>query len=93
MIAPTELMQNYERLSTPFDPNQPIEMFFEEIQDARAFTVTGVQPYGNGSIVNVDFTIAFNTGVFPDACCMWQVRAAAENMWAQFKIDFTSTHR
>jgi hypothetical protein len=24
MIAPTELTQNYERLNTPYDPNQPI---------------------------------------------------------------------
>jgi hypothetical protein len=27
MIAPTELTQNYERLNTPYDPNQPIENF------------------------------------------------------------------
>jgi hypothetical protein len=25
VIAPTELIQNYERLDTPYDPNQPIE--------------------------------------------------------------------
>jgi hypothetical protein len=34
MIAPTELTQNYERLNTPYDPNQPIEMLFQQIQDA-----------------------------------------------------------
>jgi hypothetical protein len=34
MIAPTELTQNYERLNTPYDPNQPIEMLFQKIQDA-----------------------------------------------------------
>jgi hypothetical protein len=34
MIAPTELMQNYERLNTPYDPNQPIEALFQQIQDA-----------------------------------------------------------
>jgi hypothetical protein len=28
MIAPTELTQNYERLNTPYDPNQPIETLF-----------------------------------------------------------------
>jgi hypothetical protein len=27
MIAPSELTQNYERLNTPYDPNQPIEAF------------------------------------------------------------------
>jgi 6-pyruvoyl-tetrahydropterin synthase len=34
MIAPTELTQNYERLNTPYDPNQLIETLFQQIQDA-----------------------------------------------------------
>jgi hypothetical protein len=50
MIAPTELTQNYERLNTPYDPNQPIETLFQQIQDARAFAVTGGQPYGAAMI-------------------------------------------
>jgi hypothetical protein len=37
MIAPTELAQNYERLNTPYDPNQQTENLFQHIQDARAF--------------------------------------------------------
>jgi hypothetical protein len=41
MIAPTELTQNYERLNTPYDPNQPIETLFQQIQDARALAVAG----------------------------------------------------
>jgi hypothetical protein len=68
MIAPTELTQNYERLNTPYDPNQPIETLFQEIQDARAFAVAGGQPYGAAMIVNVAYTLVFNTGLFPDAC-------------------------
>jgi hypothetical protein len=62
MIAPTELTQNYERLNTPYDPNQPIETLFQQIQDARAFAVAGGQPYGNAMIVNVAYTLVFNTG-------------------------------
>jgi hypothetical protein len=64
MIAPTELTQNYERLNTPYDPNQPIERLFQKIQDARAFVVAGGQPCGNAMIINVDYTLVFNTGVF-----------------------------
>jgi hypothetical protein len=44
IIAPTELTQNYERLNTPYDPYQPIETLFQQIQDARAFEVAGGQP-------------------------------------------------
>jgi hypothetical protein len=77
MIAPTELTQNCERLNTPYDPNQPIEMLFQQIQDARAFAVAGGQPYGAALIVNVAYTLIFNTGLFPDACRAWQSRAIA----------------
>jgi hypothetical protein len=93
MIAPTELTQNYELLNTPCDPNQPIEMLFQQIQDARDFAVAGGQPYGAAMIVNVAYTLIFNTGLFPDACRAWQSRAIAGKTWAQFKLDFTTAHR
>jgi hypothetical protein len=93
MIAPTELTQKYERLNTPYDPNQPIETLFQQIQDARAFAVAGGQPYGAAMIVNVAYTLVFNTGLFPDACQAWQSRAIAGKTWAQFKLDFATAHR
>jgi hypothetical protein len=61
MIALTELTQNYERLNTPYDPNLPIETLFQQIQDARAFAVAGGHPYGAAMIVNVAYTLVFNT--------------------------------
>jgi hypothetical protein len=93
MIAPTELTQNYERLNTPYDPNQPIKMLFQQIQDTRAFAVAGGQPYGAAMIVNVTYTLIFNMGLFPDACRAWQSRAIAVKTWSQFKLDFTTAHR
>jgi hypothetical protein len=93
MIAPTELTQNYERLNTPCDPNQPIETLFQQIQDARAFAVAGGQPYGAAMIVNVAYTLVSNAGLYLDACRAWQSRAIAAKTWAQFKIDFATAHR
>jgi hypothetical protein len=93
MIAPTEITQNYERLNTPYDPNLLIETIFQQIQDARAFAVAGGQPYGAAMIVNVAYTLVFNTGLFPDAYRAWQSIAIAGKTWAQFKIDFTTAHR
>jgi hypothetical protein len=93
MIAPTELTQNYERLNTPYDPNLPIEALFQQIQDARAFAVAGVQPYGAAVIVKVAYTLVFNTGLFPDDCRTWQSRSIAGKTWVQFKIDFATAHR
>jgi hypothetical protein len=93
MIALTELTQNYERLNAPYNPNQPIETLFQQIQDARAFAVAGGQPYGAAAIVNVAYTLVFNMGLSPDACRAWQSRAIAGETWAQFKLDFATAHR
>jgi hypothetical protein len=92
MIASTELTQNYEHLNTPYDPNEPIETLFQKIQDARAFAVAGGLPYGAAMIVNVAYTLVFNTGLFPDAYRAWQLRAIAAKTWAQFKIDFATAN-
>jgi hypothetical protein len=55
--------------------------------------VAGDQPYGVALIVNVAYTLVFNTGMFPDACRAWKSRAIAAKTWAQFKIDSASAHR
>jgi hypothetical protein len=44
-------------------------------------------------IVNVAYTLIFNTVFFPNACHAWQSRAIAAKTWAQFKIDFATAHR
>jgi hypothetical protein len=68
-------------------------MLFQQIQDARAFVVAGGQLYGAAMIVNVAYTLVFNTGLFPDACLAWQSRAIAGKTWKQFKLDFATVHR
>jgi hypothetical protein len=92
MITPTELAQNYERLNTPYDPNQPIETLFQKIQDDRAFARAGGQLYGAAMIVNVAYTLISNTGLFPNACRAWQSRVIARKTRAQFKLDFATSH-
>jgi hypothetical protein len=93
MIAPTELTQSYERLDAPYDPNQPIETLFQQIQEARAFAVAGRQTFGAAMILNVAYTLVFNMRLFPDARWAWQSRAIAGKTWAQFKLDFATAHR
>jgi hypothetical protein len=55
--------------------------------------VAGGQPYGAAMIINVAYTLVFNTGLYPDACRAWQSRAITAKTWAQFKIDFSTAHR
>jgi hypothetical protein len=54
--------------------------------------MAGGQPYGAAMIVNVAYTLVFNTGLFPNSCHAWQSRAIATKIWAPFKIDFATAH-
>jgi hypothetical protein len=92
VIAPTEHMQNYERINTPYVPNQLIESLFQQIKDARAFAISGGQPDGDTMIANVAYTLVFNTCLLLDACRAWQVRPAAQNTWTNFKVHFAAAH-
>jgi hypothetical protein len=68
---------------------------FQQIQDAPALAVAGAggQPYGDAMIVNIAYTIMFNTCLFPDACSAWQVRSAAQKTWTNFNIHLAAAHR
>jgi hypothetical protein len=76
-----------------YDPNQLIKNLFQQIQDARAFAGASGQPYRDVIIVDVDLNLVSSTGLFLDACRVWQARAISDKTWMQFKIDFTAAHR
>jgi hypothetical protein len=86
-------MHNFERLTTPYDPNKPIETLFQKIQDARAFEIAGIQPYGDAMIIHISFTLIFNTGLFSDACRALQVHSIAQKTWTNSKVDFLAANR
>jgi hypothetical protein len=67
--------------------------YFHDIFLSQSTFITGGQPYGSAMIVNVSYTLVFNTGLYPDACRAWQSRAIAAKTWAQFKIYVATAHR
>jgi hypothetical protein len=44
-------------------------------------------------IVNIAYTLVFNTGLFPDSCQTWQLRPAAQTYWTNFKTHVAAVHR
>jgi hypothetical protein len=72
---------------------------FQQIQDARAVVVAGGEPCGDSIIVYIAYTFVFNTGLFPDACRVWQVRPAAQNTWInaaahrEFRLTKQTAHQ
>jgi len=92
-ISSSALQDNDKRLKAPYDPNQPIESIFEQIETAVEFAAAGNSPYTPVQIVNLAYELFFQTGLFLDDCRRWKRRDAAEKTWQSFKIFFSDAHK
>jgi hypothetical protein len=67
-LSPADLQGNDTRLRNPYDPNQPIEALFDQIEDAVSLAAAAHAPYSAKQIVAIAYTLVFTTGMFPEAC-------------------------
>ena len=85
-ISPTDLSLNDKAMKKPYDPNQPIENLFEQINDAVEYAAAAKNPYTNAQIESTAYQLVFNTGVFSLDCKEWRKQPAATKTWANFII-------
>jgi hypothetical protein len=76
-----------------YDPNQPIEAFIEQIEDAIALADAAEAEHAQAQIINIACNLIFQTGMFPEACCKWRRPPAAKKTWINFKIEMALSHQ
>ena len=77
-LTPQDLADNDARLKQEYDPGQPIELLFDQVEDAVGFADTAKAPYTPEQIVAITFNLVFKTGMFQEACRDWKRRPAVE---------------
>jgi hypothetical protein len=92
-LSPADLQENDTRLRAQYDPNQPIESFFDQVEDAVALAAAANAPYTSAQIVSIAYNTIFSTGMFSDACRDWRRRPTADHNWVNFKLDFALAHQ
>jgi hypothetical protein len=92
-ITPANLADIDAKMKTPFDPSQPIEVLFDQIEDTADLAAAANVAYTAAQIVVYGYNLVFQTGVFIDACRDWRRRPEANITWNQFKIDFALAHQ
>ena len=92
-ITPTDLDENDKRLKEPYDPNETIETLIDQVEDALEYAAVGKDPYTPRQIVNIAYTLLFNTGVYHDDCKTWRQKSIAEQTWEAFKTFFTKANQ
>jgi hypothetical protein len=68
---PTQLVENYNKMTAPINFQDPIETLFKQIEDGVRYANAGAQPYMEAQYVNIAFLLILNTGAIPDACRDW----------------------
>jgi hypothetical protein len=92
-INPTQLAENYNKMTAPINFKDPIETLFKQIEDGVRYASASAQPYMKAQYVNIAFLIILNTGAIPDACREWQHRTPMNQTWTGFRREFARAQR
>jgi hypothetical protein len=91
-ITSVDLEINFEHMRQAWDPHQPVETLFNQIQDCADYSEAGGVPIGPSQQINVGYANIFATGHFMSACRRWNEKPAAEKTWTHFKSHFAAAH-
>jgi hypothetical protein len=92
-ITAVDLEINFEHMRRAWDPQQPVESLFKQIQDCADYSEADGVLIGHPQQINVGYAKIFATGYFMRACRRWNEKPIAEKTWAQFKSHFAAAHR
>jgi hypothetical protein len=92
-IIAVNLENNFEHMRRAWDPQQPVESLFKQIQYCADYSEAGGVLIGHPQQINVGYAKIFATGHFMSACRRWNEKPLAEKPWAQFKAHFSASHR
>jgi hypothetical protein len=92
-ITAVNLEINFENMRRAWDPQQPVESLFKQIQDCANYYEAGGVLIGHPQQINVGYAKIFTTGHFMSACRRWNEKHTIEKTWTQFKSHFAASHR
>jgi hypothetical protein len=92
-ITAVDLEINFEHMRWAWDPQQPVETLFKQIQDCADYSEAGGFLIGHPQQINVGCAKIFATGQFMSACRWWNEKPTVEKTWTQFKSHFAAARR
>jgi hypothetical protein len=92
-ITAVDLEMNFEHMRRAWDPQQPVETLFKQIQDCDDYSKAGGVLIVHPQQINVGYAKIFATGHFMSACRRWNEKPTAGKTWTQFKSHFAAAHR
>jgi hypothetical protein len=84
-ITAVDLEINFEHMRRAWDPQQPVETLFKQIQDCADHSKAGSVLIGHQQQINIGYAKIFATGHFMSACRWWNEKPPAKKTRTQFK--------
>jgi hypothetical protein len=88
-----DLENNFEQMRKAWDPHQPVETLFKQIQDCADFSEAGGVLIGRLQQINLGYAKIFTTDNFMSAYRRCNEKYNADKTWAIFKVHFATAHR
>jgi hypothetical protein len=92
-ITSVDIEQNFENMRKAWDPQQPVEKLFKQIQDCVDFAEAGGVAIGAAQKLSSAYSKIFKSGKFNSACPRWDEKIEADKTWNNFKIHFAAAYR
>ena len=84
-ITQYDIEENNKKLKGKWDANTPIEMLFDQIEDAQDFAAAAGQPYMNNQLLTMAYNLVYATGLFFDDCKAWNRLPTNQKQWTTSK--------
>jgi hypothetical protein len=91
-ITDVDLENNFEQMRRAWDPQQPVESLFKQIQYCADYSESWGVLIGHLQQINVGYANIFVTGHLMSVCRRWNEKPNVEKTWAQFKTHFVALH-
>jgi hypothetical protein len=79
-ITGVDLEINFEHMRRAWDPQQPVESLFKQIQDCADYSEAGGLLIGHPQKINVGYAQIFAAGHFMSACRRWNEKHTIEKL-------------
>jgi hypothetical protein len=91
-IEAVDIEQSFENMYKAWDPQQPVETLFKQIQDCVDFTEDDGFTIRTAQKLLSAYSKIFKSGKFNSACRRWDENFEAEKTWNNFKIHFAAAY-
>jgi hypothetical protein len=76
-----------------WDPQQPVETLFKQIQDCVDYAEAGGITIGEAQKLSTAYTKVFATDIFHSVCRRWNEKDALTKTWSNFKVHVATAYR